>query len=170
MSSRLLLRPTWPLMQWVQGTYILECWNVHKASWRYAKQTHICRSAVISDISSIFNLAAIVVGGGTQFEALVSLKPSERQSASIFNPFRSPIALPAPPNYCWKASSITKRHEAVDKEWKRGLLHVQQQQQQGTTRPVKRLLLSFSYDSHLSPVRAFNCVTRHNTKQRASSK
>jgi hypothetical protein len=37
----------------------------------------ICRSTLISDISSIFNLAAIVVGVGTQFKTLVSLNPSE---------------------------------------------------------------------------------------------
>jgi hypothetical protein len=40
--------------------------------------------ALVSHIGSIFNLAAIVVGGGTQFKALVSLKPSEQQSASAF--------------------------------------------------------------------------------------
>lgn len=79
-----------------------EYWNVYKGRWRYAKQTRmwllfICCSALVSDIGSIFNLAAIVVGGSSQFKALVSLKPSERQSASIFfNPFTSPTAFPHP--------------------------------------------------------------------------
>lgn len=57
-----------------------DAWHTHLP----ALSLLICLPAVISDITNIFNLAAIVNRAATQFRALVSLKPSECGSASIF--------------------------------------------------------------------------------------
>jgi hypothetical protein len=73
-------------------------------------------SALVSDIGSIFNLAAIVVGGGTQFKALVSLKPSERQSASIFLTLLHPLPLYPHPQLLLKG---VKCNEMSRSCWKR---------------------------------------------------